>query len=66
MLVFWAVVAVLLVGAIWLITSVEAWGSVGSFFTDNSVPTIMTWSLAVSAVSATVGYALMRRATPRA
>jgi len=65
MLVFWGAVAVLLVGTIWLVTSVEAWGSVGSFFTENSVPTIMTWSLTVSAVSALVGYALMRRATPR-
>jgi hypothetical protein len=64
-LVFFGALAVLLVAAIWQITGADAWGSVSAFFTDNSVPTIFTWSLAVTAVSALVGYALMRRATPR-
>lgn len=64
-LIFWGVVAVLLVATIWWVTRAEAWGSVGSFFAGNSVPTIFTWSLPVTAVAALVGYVLMRRATPR-
>ena len=64
-LVFFGSVAVVLVGAVWLVTSANAWGSVGAFFADNSAPTIFTWSLPITAIAALVGYALMRRATPR-
>lgn len=64
-LVFLGSVAVLLVASVWLVTRANAWGSVGAFFTDNSVPMVLTWSLPVTAVAAAVGYALMRRATPR-
>jgi hypothetical protein len=65
-LVFLGSVAVALVASVWLVTRANAWASVGAFFTDNSVPTILTWSLPVTAVAGLVGYALMRRATPRA
>lgn len=65
-LVFFGSLAVVLVATIWLVTRASAWGTVGSFFTDNSVTTILTWSLPVTLVAALVGYALMRRATPRA
>jgi hypothetical protein len=65
-LVFIISVAVMLVATVWLVTREDAWGSVGAFFTDNSVPVIVTWSVPVTAVLALVGYALMRRATPRA
>lgn len=64
-LVFFAAAAVLLVAIIWQVTSAEAWGAVGAFFTDNSVPTIFTWSLPVTVVAGLVGYAFMRCATPR-
>jgi hypothetical protein len=65
-LVFLGSVAVALVATVWLVTRANAWTSVGAFFTNNSVPTILTWSLPVTAAAAIVGYALMRRATPRA
>lgn len=64
-LIFWGSLAVVLVAVGWLVTRADAWGSVGSFFTDNSVPTITTWSLPLTAFAALVGYVLMRRATPR-
>ena len=65
-LMFLGSVAVVLVATVWLVTRANAWGSVGAFFTHNSVPMILTWSLPVTAVAAAVGYALMRRATSRA
>jgi hypothetical protein len=65
-LIFFGVVALLLVASIWWVTNADAWGPVGAFFTDNSVPTLLTWSLAGTIVFAVVGYVLMRRATPRA
>ncbi len=64
-LMFLGSVAVVLVATVWLVTRANAWASVGAFFTDNSVPMILTWSLPVTAVAGLVGYALMRRATPR-
>lgn len=64
-LIFFGVIAVLLVATIWLVTNADAWGAVGAFFTDNSVLTILTWSLPGTIMLAIVGYALMRRATPR-
>lgn len=64
-LVFFGSLAVVLVATVWLVTSADAWGAVGVFFSDNSVPAILTWSLPVTAVAAAVGYVLMRRATPR-
>ena len=65
-LVFIGSLAVVLVATVWFVTKAGDWGTVGSFFADTSVPTILTWSLPVTSVAAFVGYALMRRATPRA
>ena len=64
-LLFLGSIAVAVLAAVWLVTSANAWASVGAFFSDNSVPTILTWSLPITVIAACVGYALMRRATPR-
>ena len=57
-------IAVILVGLAWWITEASAWGSVGSFFTDNSPFVILSWTLPVTVGAGLAGFALLRRATP--
>lgn len=64
-LVFCVALAAVLVAAVWLVTRADAWESVASFFTSNSVPAIFSWLLPLSAAALFVGFVLMRRATPR-
>lgn len=61
---FFAGLAVLLVGAAWLITTTESWGKVGEFFTTNSLAVVATWTLPITLVSAVVGFVFLRKATP--
>ena len=64
MLVVFGVLGAGIVAALWLITVAHGWAPVGRFFTTNSIPVIASWSLVVSGLSCTVGYGLLRRATP--
>lgn len=57
-------IAVIVVGLAWWITAARAWGTVGGFFTDSSIFALLSWTLPVTALSALVGYGLLRKATP--
>ncbi len=57
-------IVLVLVGLAWWITAAHAWGTIGGFFTDNSVFVLLSWTLPVTVLSALVGYGLLRRATP--
>lgn len=66
MYVFFGGLALLVVGAVWLMTVSDAWGSLGRYLSTHEPVLIATWTLPVTALSAAVGYLLLRRATPRA
>lgn len=56
-------IALVLVALAWWITEASAWGSVGSFFTDNSLFVVLSWTLPVTLSCGIAGFGLLRRAT---
>lgn len=62
---FFLVLAVVGVGAGWSITTAGAWPEVAEFFSSTSAIELALWTLPLTLVSASVGYLLLRRATPR-
>jgi hypothetical protein len=65
MLVFFAALTLLLLGGAALITLTESWPAVGAWFAATGAGGVVAWSLLVTAVSAVVGFLLIRRSTPR-
>ncbi|WP_062069265.1 hypothetical protein [Demequina sediminicola] len=65
MYVFFSALAIIVVGAGWLITSTNSWAKVGEFFTSTSIEALALWSLPFTGIVALVGYTLIRRATSR-
>ncbi|GAA2243101.1 hypothetical protein N1031_14165 [Herbiconiux moechotypicola] len=65
MLVFFGALALLLVGSAALVTLAEAWPSVGAWFVATGATGVVAWSLVPTALSALLGYVILRRTTPR-
>lgn len=65
LLTFFAALAVLVVAALWGITKAGAWTTVGQFFTSRTPLELALTSLPLAVIGGLVGYAIMRRATPK-
>lgn len=65
LLLFFAAVALLLVGAVALIIRTDSWGSVVSWFVEAGTYGVAAWSLVPAVLAALAGYAILRRATPK-
>lgn len=64
MLVFFASVITILVGAALLITLSNSWDAVGAWLSSSAVIALASWTLVPTALAAVAGYLLLRRATP--
>ncbi|WP_084076987.1 hypothetical protein [Demequina sp. NBRC 110057] len=62
---FFIGLAVLLVGAAWIITATGSWGDVGRWFVDTSPAVMVAWTLPVTVACGVVGFLFLRRATPK-
>ncbi|RDV45615.1 hypothetical protein DOE76_07235 [Leifsonia sp. ku-ls] len=60
-----ATLALLLVGAIALITYTQSWPAVGEWFVVNGPIGVTAWLLLPTVLAAVAGYAVLGRATPR-
>ncbi|GAA2058994.1 hypothetical protein [Leifsonia soli] len=60
-----AAFALLVVGAIALITFTQSWPAVGDWFAANGPIGVTAWLLLPTALAAVAGYAVLGRATPR-
>ncbi|MCS5716480.1 hypothetical protein NVV95_18185 [Herbiconiux sp. CPCC 205716] len=65
MIVFFAALTLVVLGAVATITLSESWGLVGAWFVETGPGGLVAWSLVVTVLSAVVGYLLIRRSTPR-
>jgi hypothetical protein len=65
MLVFWLVLAFVLVGSVALITLTYSWPAVGGWFASQGVVGGFAWGLIPIVGAAAAGYFILRRATPR-
>jgi hypothetical protein len=63
--IFFLTLAALLVAAVWIVASADAWGSVWGFFSGNSALENVSWTLVLTAASALSAYVMLRRATAR-
>jgi hypothetical protein len=57
--------AVLLVGAIAAVTLTESWPQVGQWFVDSGTTGVVAWTLIPTALSALLGFFILRKATPK-
>lgn len=64
MIVFWVALTVLLLGLAALATFTNGWPAVGEWFVVTGAFGVTVWSLVVTALSALLGYVVLRRATP--
>ncbi|GAB2462376.1 hypothetical protein HD599_000919 [Conyzicola lurida] len=64
-LIFFAALTVLIVGAGALITVTSSWPAVGDWFVSNGANGVIAWTLVPTVLSALVGYLVLRKATPR-
>ncbi|MGC4174241.1 ABC transporter permease [Demequina sp.] len=62
---FFVVLALLIVAVVFALTTTESWTAIGTFFTTNSLLAVSLYSVPVTLACALVGWALMRRATPK-
>lgn len=62
---FFAAVAVLLVGGIAIIIRTNSWGAVWTWIYATGTYGIAAWSLVPAILAALAGYAILRRATPK-
>ena len=60
-----AILALLVVGAIALITFTQSWPAVGDWFATNGPIGVTAWLLLPTALAGLAGYAVLGRATPR-
>ena len=65
LILFFAALALVLIGAVALATLTASWSDVGAFFGTLGLTGTYALSLAVSAVAAIAGYFVLQRATPR-
>lgn len=56
--------AVVLVAAVWLITRLEAWAAVATWFVEQGAVGLALWGLLLTAVLAVLSYLTLRRAVP--
>jgi hypothetical protein len=63
--VFFAIVAVVLVGIVALITLGNHWPAVVTWFANTGTFGVSAWSLVVTAIAAIAGYFVLQRATPK-
>lgn len=63
---FFVVFGLVVVGAVVLITLTSSWGAVGAFFVHWGFLGSFLWLLVPTAISAMVGFLILRRATPQA
>ena len=62
---FFAIIAVILLGAVAYFTLDHQWPAVGTWFTASGPVGVTLWALAPAAVAAVAGFFILRRATPR-
>jgi len=65
MIAFFAVFALLVIGALAVITLTGSWPAVGAFFVDAGFVGTFAWSLVLTVLAGVAGFFLLRRATPR-
>lgn len=65
MIAFFAVLTLIVLGAVVLITQSESWPAVGEWFVTNGALGVAAWSLLPTAAAAIAGFFLLRRATPK-
>lgn len=65
LLLFFAALAVLLVGAVAIITRTNSWGALWTWVYETGTYGIAAWSLVPAVLAALAGYAILRRATPK-
>lgn len=65
MLVFFGALALILIGAIALITFSNGWGAIGAWFVSMGVLGVASWTLLPTTLAAFAGYFLLKGATPR-
>jgi hypothetical protein len=65
MLVLFGGLTILLLGSLALVTVTSSWPLVGAWFAANGAVGVVLWSLVPTAIAAVVGYAVLRRATPK-
>jgi len=63
---FLGALAVLIVLVLWAMTTTDSWGSLGDYLGSHSPALVATWTLPAAVLSGTIGYLVLRRATPRA
>ncbi len=56
--------AVLLVGAMWLVGRLDAWGAVGQWIAVNGALGLTLWGVVVAAALAAISYLTLRRTAP--
>ena len=64
-LTFFAALALLIVGTLYLIAKTNAWAQIGHFFMSHSAMELALFSLPITVIAGLAGYAIMRRATPK-
>lgn len=57
-------IGLLLVGSIWLVGRIDAWGAVGAWLATQSAVSFALWGLVLTAVLAVISYGTMRRLVP--
>jgi hypothetical protein len=65
MLVFFAGLALVLVGLLAIVVFTDSWPAVGAWFVQNGPVGVVFWSLVPTALAALTGFVLLRRATPK-
>lgn len=65
-LVFFALLTVALIAAVAAVTFTGNWPAVGAWFVANGPLGVATWTLIPTAAASLLGYAVLRKATPRA
>ncbi len=66
MLVFFASLALIIVGLVALVTITAQWPAVGAWFVTMGFVGVVTWTLLPTALAVIAGYFLLKGATPRA
>jgi hypothetical protein len=65
LVVFFGLIAVILVGLVALATFTDSWGAVGNWLAHTTPFVIVAWTLVPTAIAGVAGFFLLRRATPK-
>jgi len=65
MYIFWGIITIGVVGALYLISQSQSWPVVGEWFAANGTIGVVTWSLIPTVIAALAGYRVLQKATPR-